>query len=243
MRRPNQAPDWMRRHQNVLPLELDVTDRGSVARCVEETIGRFGRIDVLLNNAGYGLNGPMEGATDAQKRRQFDVNVFGLIDVTNAVLPHMRSQRAGLIINISSIGGLIGMPISPLYIATKHAVEGLSESMRYELKPFGVRVKLVEPGGVRTDFIERSSVWTDHPDYTAHIKAAKKMAAELDSGLADPIDIARVIYKAATDPSDRLRYLAKPGPFIALYRMLPDSLWRRLIQWALARHGRSNASR
>ena len=197
--------------------------------------GSFGKIDVLLNNAGYGLNGPIEGATAKQMRHQFDVNFFGLIDVTNAVLPHMRQRRSGLIINISSIGGLIGIPISPLYIASKHAVEGLTESIRFELKLFGVRLKLIEPGGIKTDFVSRSSKWTEHPDYIDTIRAMKAMSEGLQDTMSDPREVAQVIFKAATDRSDKLRYLAKPGPYVLMYRLLPDRWWRGLIQGTLDR--------
>ncbi|MEM8823602.1 MAG: SDR family oxidoreductase [Pseudomonadota bacterium] len=226
----------------MFPVELDVTNRESIKVAVTAVVERFGQIDVLLNNAGYGLNGPLEGASNAQMRRQFDVNVFGLIDVTKAVLPAMRARRDGLILNVSSIGGLIGMPISPLYIATKHAVEGLTESMRLELQPFGIRVKLIEPGGIKTDFIARSSDWTDHPDYADHIQAAKAMTDALNDSLANPADVAKVIFRAATDPSERLRYLARPGPYVSLYRLLPDALWRSMIQAALRRQARSTGS-
>ncbi len=234
MRDTADAAPWMDA-QNVLPLPLDVTDHMSIESAVRGAKDFFGRIDVLLNNAGYGLNGPLEGATDQQIRRQFDVNFFGLIDVTKAVLPHMRAARSGLIMNVSSIGGLIGMPISPLYIASKHAVEGLSESMRFELKPFGVRVKIIEPGGIQTDFLSRSQQWTEHPAYAGAVAAAKQMTHALNGALPGPDGVVRVIYRAATDPTDRLRYLAKPGPYVALYRMLPDPLWRGMIQAALSR--------
>lgn len=234
MRNPENAPSWMR-HERVRILPLDVTDRATIRTTIDQAIGAFGKIDVLLNNAGYGLNGPMEGATARQMRHQFDVNFFGLIDVTNAVLPHMRQRRSGLIINISSIGGLIGMPISPLYIASKHAVEGLTESIRFELKPFGVRVKMIEPGGIKTDFVPRSSKWTEHPDYTDTIKAMKAMSEGLQDSMSDPREVAQVIFKAANDRSDKLRYLAKPGPYVLMYRLLPDRLWRGLIQGTLDR--------
>lgn len=235
MRNPGQAPDWTT-GPGITAQALDVTDKDSITAAVAATLDTFGQIDVLVNNAGFGLNGPVEGATDAQIRRQFDVNLFGLIDMTKAVLPSMRAKGSGLILNISSIGGLIGMPGAPLYISTKHAVEGLTESLRYELKPFGVRVKLIEPGGIKTDFISRSSDWATHPDYANQTNALRKMTAALDRNLADPRDVAKVILRAANDPSDRLRYLAKPGPYVMLHRILPDRIWRGMIQSVLNRH-------
>lgn len=220
---------------NVSTARIDVTSRDACVHGVEETLGRFGRIDVLFNNAGYGLNGPMEGATEAQMARQFDVNVLGVVRMTNAVLPHMRARRAGLILTTSSIGGRIGMPISPFYIASKHAVEGLIESARFELAPFGIRMKLIEPGGIRTDFVRRSAEWTHHAAYADYLRTAKAMSERLVEGSPDPSEVARVVLRAATDPSDRLRYLAKPGPYMTLHRLLPDRLWRGLILAALKR--------
>lgn len=223
---------------NVQVLTLDVIDKASIDTAVAQATERFGGIDVLVNNAGYGLNGPVEGASNEDMRRQFDVNFFGLIDVTNTVLPGMRERGHGLVINISSIGGRIGMPGAPFYISSKFAVEGLTESQRFELKPFGVRMKLIEPGGIKTDFISRSSRWTDHPDYADQIASTKQMAASLNDNLADPADVAKVVYRAATDRSERLRYTAKPGPYLMLYGLLSDRLWRGMIQSALNRHAR-----
>ncbi len=238
MRNPSDAEAWAKR-DNVATIALDVTDKVSITAAVAAATDRFGQIDVLLNNAGYGLNGPVEGATEDQIRRQFDVNFFGLIDVTTAVLPQMRRRKKGLILNVSSIGGMIGFPGAALYIASKHAVEGLVESWRYELKPHGIRMKLIEPGGIKTDFINRSSAWTDHPDYAAQISALKTMTKGLNDSLADPADVASVILRAAQDGSNRLRYLAKPGSYVLMNRLLPDRVWRGMIQFALDRQART----
>ena len=227
---------------NVLVAALDVSDRASIETAVEQALKRFGRIDVLVNNAGYGLNGPVEGATEGQMRAQFDVNVFGPIRVAQAVLPSMREKGAGLVVNVSSIAGMIGMPISPLYVASKHAVEGLSESMRFELKPFGIRVKLLQPGGTRTDFISRSAQWTSHGAYGDYVDAARAMTNSLDANLAPVSKVVDKLYDLVTDKSDRLRYTAAPGPYVIMNRLLPDALWRRLISSALAWHSRRAAN-
>lgn len=234
MRSPADAPPWMQ-GERCLVLPLDVSDRHAILAAVNAASTAFGHIDVLFNNAGYGLNGPVEGATDVDMFHQFDVNLFGQVRVMQAVLPQMRAQRSGLILTTSSIGGRIGFPTSPFYIASKHAVEGLIESARFELRPFGVRLKLIEPGGIKTDFSRRSARWTMHPDYAAQIEAGKSMAVDLLEGMPTPDKVAEVVYRAATDRTDRLRYLAKPGPYIALYRLLPDRLWRNMIQFALNR--------
>jgi NAD(P)-dependent dehydrogenase (short-subunit alcohol dehydrogenase family) len=240
MRDPSRARPWTRA-KNVITPAIDVTDQAACVRGAQQTIQHFGKIDVLFNNAGYGLNGPIEGATEEQMHRQFDVNLFGVVRMTNAVLPHMRRRRQGLILTTSSIGGLIGMPVAPLYISSKHAVEGLIESTRFELKPFGIRMKLIEPGGINTDFSRRSAVWTSHPDYLGYIEGAKAMSNSILEGMPKPEEVAKVVYRAANDSSERLRYLARPGMYITLYNLLPDWIWRRMIQGALRSAGRSGA--
>jgi NAD(P)-dependent dehydrogenase (short-subunit alcohol dehydrogenase family) len=240
MRRPNEAPDWMSGDRfEVLP--VDVTDQSSLDDAVAEAISAFGKIDVAFANAGYGLNGPIEGVTEDQMQRQFDVNVHGVARTIKAVAPDMRKRKDGVIITTSSIGGLIGMPLSPFYISTKHAVEGLVESARFEFAPFNIRMKLVEPGGIKTDFSRRSAEWADHPAYAEAISAGKKMAVDLLDSAPAPMHVAKVVYKAATDGSQRLRYLAKPGPYVAMYRILPDSWWRGMIQMALRNSAKSDS--
>ncbi|MFG2949737.1 SDR family oxidoreductase [Streptomyces adustus] len=147
--------------ENVLVSRLDVQDSASVTAAVDAGLERFGRIDVLLNNAGYGAYGLLEAIPMDKARRQFDVNVMGLLETTKAVLPHLRSNGGGTVINISSIGGKVTFPLGTLYHGTKFAVEGLSEALHYELAAVGVKVKLVEPGIVDTDFAGRSFDFTN----------------------------------------------------------------------------------
>ncbi|WP_395943503.1 oxidoreductase [Brevundimonas sp.] len=142
----------------VLSLALDVTDPAAITAGVEAAVARFGRIDILVNNAGYGHIGLFEELTAQDDRAQFDTNVFGLFDMTRAVLPIMRAQRSGHVFNISSGGGMVGGASGSIYCATKFAVEGFSESIAQELAPFGVHVTIVEPGFFRTDFLDASSV-------------------------------------------------------------------------------------
>jgi NAD(P)-dependent dehydrogenase (short-subunit alcohol dehydrogenase family) len=137
---------------------LDVTDQTSIQTAVQSGLEVFGRIDVLVNNAGYGLLGAVEEVSDQQIRDQFETNVFGLLNVTRAVIPTLRKQGSGHILNISSMGGRLTVPTMGLYHASKFAVEGLSESLAYELKPFGIKVTIVEPGGFDTDFANRSLI-------------------------------------------------------------------------------------
>jgi NAD(P)-dependent dehydrogenase (short-subunit alcohol dehydrogenase family) len=198
---------------NVLVTRLDVTDAGSIATAVGEGIARFGRIDVLLNNAGYGAYGPLEAFSTERIRRQFDTNVIGLLEVTKAVLPHMRANRAGTIVNISSIGGQITFPLGTLYHGTKFAVEGLSEALHYELEPFGIRVRIVEPGMIRTDFGGRSfdfAMDEGVADYGPTAAAMGRLFGKLAADPSAPEIVAGVIWAAANDTSKRLRFSAGP---------------------------------
>lgn len=155
-RNPADVADIAAAHERCLALALDVTDRRQIATVVEQAEARFGGIDVLVNNAGYGYRGAVEEADEEEIRRLFDTNFFGLVFMTQAVLPGLRARRQGHIVNISSTAGRIAYPGSGYYAASKFAVEGLSDALRKELQPLGIGVMLVEPGGFRTDFSGRS---------------------------------------------------------------------------------------
>lgn len=151
--------------ENVVTVALDVTEKDQVQAAVDKAVNEFGRIDVLVNNAGIGYFGAVEESNEVEVRRMFDINFWGLMDVTNAVLPHMRERKAGHIINISSIGGLASFPALGYYHATKYAVEGISESLSQELAPYNIHVSLIEPGPFRTDWAGRSSEKTESTLY------------------------------------------------------------------------------
>lgn len=157
-RQPKAVEDALGRHDNLLAVALDVNDEAQVAAATAAAIARFGRIDVLLNNAGYGLLGAVEESSGREVEQLFATNVFGLLSVTRAVLPHMRGQRSGHVINISSIGGYASYPGWGVYCATKFAVEALTESLAYELAPLGVHATVVEPGFFRTEFLADNSL-------------------------------------------------------------------------------------
>src|ERR1700730_13627142 len=166
---------------SLLTLPLDVTSAAQAAAAVSATLARFGRIDSLVNDAGRGLLGAVEEVSDAEARTVFDVNVFGLLTVTRAILPVMRAQGAGTIINISSSGGFIGRAGWGVYCATKFAVEGLSESMGHELAPLGIQVTAIEPGAFRTNFLDDSSLVTAEArieDYTGTAGAIRQWAEQ-----------------------------------------------------------------
>jgi NAD(P)-dependent dehydrogenase (short-subunit alcohol dehydrogenase family) len=167
-RNPQTVSDAIGIHPNLLAVALDVTSEEQAQEAASAAIERFGKIDILVNNAGYGLLGAVEEASAEEIERMYATNVFGLLKVTRAVLPHMRRQRSGHILNISSIGGYTGYPGWGVYCSTKFAVEGLSESMAVELEPLGIKVTVVEPGFFRTDFLHDNSLVVSPasiPDY------------------------------------------------------------------------------
>jgi len=193
---------------NVLVTRLDVTDKPSIQKAVAAGIQKFGKIDVLVNNAGYGALGALEASTEEQVKQQFDVNVFGLIAVTKAVLPGMRQQRSGVIVNVSSVGGRVTFPFSSLYHATKFAVEGLTESIQYELNPFAISLKIVEPGGYKTEFSGRSMTLFSNEGLDDYQSAFDKFIKMLDHWpMSENLgEVADAIYEAATDNTEKLRY-------------------------------------
>ncbi len=210
MRNPADGVE-LAKHRQVRVLQLDVTDSSSVERAVAETLEHFGRIDSVVNNAGYGLFGPFETASDEQIQRQFATNVDGVFAVTRAVLPAMRRQGSGTIINVASLGGLIATPFFSLYNATKFAIVGFTESLSYELAPLGIRAKFIAPGGVATDFAGRSLTRTFADGDPAYGNSLSKAMAALNArrtNYSSPEFIAEIIFEAATDGADQVMYLA-----------------------------------
>jgi len=193
-------------------VQLDVTDDTSVKNAIDHIISEAGRIDVLANNAGYSLGGALEDLSMEEIKSQYETNLFGLIRVTQAVLPTMRKQRSGRILNISSGAGIFGFPVHSAYVSTKFAVEGLSESIAYELEPFGIKVILIEPGFVRTNFIRAMVVAKKAQDpaspYSELMQKLMVNASELAKNASDADFVANIILDAASNPSPRLRYLA-----------------------------------
>ena len=234
MREPLKA-DASLKHPQISLFALDVTNADSIADALKSALSRYQKIDVLLNNAGYGLFGPLEASSPQQVQQQFATNVFGLIAVTQQMLPAMRAVGGGMIINVSSIVGRMALPYASSYIATKFAVEGLSESIRYELEPFNIRVKIIEPGSISTEFGKGSMQTAISEPYRTSMNKFLALFAKRNSAGAKPEDVAKIIYRAANDPGNRLRYLAKPGPFFRLNRILPDAIWRRLLVKAMVK--------
>ena len=195
----------------VVFLPLDVTDDQSVAAAVAEVLARSGRIDVLVNNAGLGIAGAAEESSVEQAQALFDTNLFGAIRMTRAVLPPMRMQGGGRIINLSSVLGLVPAPFGALYAATKHAMEGYSESLDHEVREHGIRVLLVEPAYTRTSF-DANAVTVDQPlsIYAARRQVGEGIISEAIKGGDEPSVVGKVIVAAATDSRPKLRYPAGP---------------------------------
>jgi len=234
MRRP-QVSD----QANVIHPYLDVLEPESITAAVKQTLDTFGPIDVVVNNAGYGLVGPFEATTPEQVEQQFGTNVLGLMAVTRAVLPSMRQRRQGCIVNISSIGGRLTLPLFSLYHSSKWAVEGFSESLQYELRAFNIRVKLIEPGPIQTEFYGRSADFGDTsqwPDYDALMQRVSPRLKQMGSDGSPPEVTAEVIYRAATDGFWRLRYPAggNASVLLGLRKLLPDAIFFAMIRRIMA---------
>jgi NAD(P)-dependent dehydrogenase (short-subunit alcohol dehydrogenase family) len=222
-------------------LQLDLTDEDSVEACVKSIIEREGRIDILVNNAGYGSYGAIEDIPISEARRQFEVNLFGLARLTQAVLPSMRAKRFGRIVNISSIAGKIYTPFGGWYHATKFAVEGFSDCLRLEVEPFGINVVVVEPGGIKTEW---GTIAAEHLRKTsgsgAYAEAANKAANSMrrryqGDRLSPPSLIADVILEAVVARKPRTRYAVGFGakPMLTMRRWLSDRMFDRLIKRAM----------
>ena len=192
-------------------VQLDVTDDASVAAAVSTVVQRAGRIDILVNNAGAGVFGAAEETSTAQAQQLFDTNFFGLVRLTREVLPHLRAQRSGRIINIGSVLGFLPSPYGSLYAASKHAVEGYSESLDHETREFGVRVSVVEPGYTNTSF-EANATDADSPidSYAPVREHVKQVIAKAIRAGDDPAVVAQAVLKAASSRTPKLRYPAGP---------------------------------
>jgi NAD(P)-dependent dehydrogenase (short-subunit alcohol dehydrogenase family) len=193
-----------------LALMLDVTNEKNVHEAVAAAEQRTGGIDVLINNAGYGLVGGVEEASLDEIRTQFEVNVFGAVSMMQAVLPFMRSRKAGRIVNVTSVSGLVGWPSLGIYSGSKFALEGISETLALELAPLGIKLILIEPGGLRTDFASRSRQQTARvlQDYEATVGACRKILTEhAGHEPGDPARAAQIILDVATSESPPLRLL------------------------------------
>lgn len=214
-------------------LDLDVTSDDSVSAAVGCVIERFGRLDVLINNAGIGAAGAAEESSVAQDQKVFDINFFGFVRMTKAVLPHMRAAGSGRIINVSSVVGFVPAPYMASYAATKHAIEGYSESVDHEVREHGIRVLLVEPAYTRTGFDTKANQpEAPLPTYAVQRHAFDDAMARAMAGGDDPAIVANAIVAAVTDPKPKLRYTAgsTAGRVSTLRRFVPTRVFDRQIR-------------
>ncbi|HEY8563777.1 MAG TPA: SDR family oxidoreductase [Pyrinomonadaceae bacterium] len=232
MRAPEKAGD-LQRIADVETFRLDVTDTDSIKQAIADVLDKFGRIDAVLNNAGYAVVGAFEAASEEQIRRQFETNVFGVMNVTREILPYFRAEKRGLIVNVASVGGRMTFPLYSLYNSTKWAVEGFSESLQYELEPFNIRVKIIEPGPIRTDFYDRSTDVAAKEGLHAYdwfLDRALPNMKKAGESAPDGAVVAEKIFEAVTDNSKKLRYGVNTKGILAARRLLPDWAFFRVIK-------------
>lgn len=232
MRDPAAAGDLAER-DDVDVLALDVSDQASVDRATADAIALRGRVDAVVNNAGFAVSGVFEATSDAQIAREFEVNVFGLMRVTRAFIPHFRENRAGTFVQVSSVGGRITFPLFSTYHATKWAVEGFSESLQYELDQFGIDIRVIEPGVIVTDFYGRSADRADSshlPDYAAFAGNVERvtMASASKAGPMEPV--VRAIVDAASGSGPFRRAVGWPAYIVRLRRWLPEKMYLSAVR-------------
>ncbi|HEV7184431.1 MAG TPA: oxidoreductase [Leifsonia sp.] len=225
----------------IRPLAMDITDDQPIRAGIEQILAETGRIDVLVNNAGYGSYGAVEDIPMEEARRQFDVNVFGAARLTQLVLPHMRQQHSGTIVNITSMGGKITTPLGAWYHATKFALEAISDALRMEVKPFGIDVVIIEPGGIKTEWPTIAAdnvraVSSSGPYAPQGNAVAQSLTSELTTRRSSPPElIAKTITKAVTSRRPKTRYAVGFGarPLIFLHDVLPDRTFDALMRRAV----------
>lgn len=233
--------------ERITPLRLDVTDEANMAASVQEVLTKAGRIDALVNNAGYAQAGPMEEVSMDEVRRQFETNTFGALRMAQLVLPTMRAQGTGRIVNVSTMGGRLVIPFIGLYNASKFALEAMSDALRMETRPFGVRVILIEPGGVRTNFSAAANqnaqqhIANTNSPYYRFLVPFTRLIGQIEGMSSTPERIAVVILRALTTRNPRARYIATPDARVMLALMLRmsdgmrDAMWSRMLGLRVAR--------
>jgi NAD(P)-dependent dehydrogenase (short-subunit alcohol dehydrogenase family) len=228
-------PETLKGITAALILPLDVTNQESVDNAVNLTIQQFGKIDILVNNAGYGLRGVVEEVPAEKVQQIFDVNLFGALRMIRAVTPHMREQGSGRIINISSIAGKLATPVNGIYSATKFALEGLSDSLRLELAPFGIQVILIEPGAIKSRFDETASKLgvmdqiRESSPYKLIYQRNARFASSVRTSESGPEVVTAVIMQAMEARKPKARYLAGVNFAIRMAIIFRDALWDTIL--------------
>jgi NAD(P)-dependent dehydrogenase (short-subunit alcohol dehydrogenase family) len=218
----------------LLVIVLDITDESQTIKAAQQAIDKFGRIDVLVNNAGYGILSAVEEATDSEVRKNYDANVFGLLNVTRSVLPYLRRQRSGHVINLSSVGGLTGIAGWGLYGSTKFAIEGITEALSFELAPLGIFATAVEPGFFRTDFLDASSLTTTTniiADYAETVGKMRSFAAEVNHKQpGSAIKLADAIFKLGHSEKPPV-HLPLGKDTLAMFKEKIDNFNKNIAEW------------
>lgn len=237
MRKPDKCVD-LQNIADIATFRLDVTDVASITETIGGVVEKFGRIDAVVNNAGFAVVGPFEAATQEQIEKQMDTNVYGVMNVCRDILPYFREQKRGTIVNVASMGGRITFPLYSIYHASKWALEGFSEALQYEIREFGIKVKIIEPGPIKTDFYDRSMSISKKEGLTAYDSfVARAMPNLQKAGETGPDGavVAETIYRAVTDDSWKMRYPVNSRAILAARRFLPDALFLPLIRKAVLR--------
>jgi NAD(P)-dependent dehydrogenase (short-subunit alcohol dehydrogenase family) len=232
-RKPEQLEDLIQQYPEAKALRLDVTKPQEIQAAIDTGIATFGRIDVLVNNAGYGTMGAIEEIGDDIVRQQYETNVFGALNAIRAILPQMRQQRSGYILNLSSVGGVVSFPGSGIYCSTKFALEGISEALAAEVAPLGIKIIIVEPGAFRTDFSGRSLVvsGTQIADYEQTVGAMRQWLRDIDGKQpGDPLKAAAAMIKAVESEDPPLRLALGADAVEAINNKL-DSVRSQLESW------------
>lgn len=221
--------------ENVKLFTLDVTNSESIQKVIADAIECFGGIDVIVNNAGYGGVGIFEAAQKEQIQRQFDTNVFGVMNVIREILPYFRKRKEGCIINISSIAGFVTFPIYSIYNASKFALEGFTEALQFEIRPFNIRVKNIEPGAIKTDFYARSQDLFKKEgltDYDNYAQIAFANTQKVGNDAPGPDVVVKKIYQAATDTTYRLRFPAgiQAKAVLIARKILPFNWFKAIVR-------------
>lgn len=235
MRTPDRAED-LQKIVDIECIRLDVTDIDSIKAAIAETLDKFGRIDAVVNNAGFAVVGPFEAATQEQIERQMEVNVYGVMNVCREILPYFREQKRGYIVNVASMGGRMTFPLYSIYHASKWALEGFSEALQYEVKQFGIKVKIIEPGPIKTDFYDRSQSVTKKEGLTAYDSFVERALASIQHAGETAPDgrvVAETIYQAVSDGSWKMRYPVNSRLILTARRLLPDLLFLPIVRKAV----------
>jgi NADP-dependent 3-hydroxy acid dehydrogenase YdfG len=225
-----QSVDAFKHYENIRPFKVDVVDIKNIKSTVDEIVNFYGGIDVLFNNAGYALAGAFEATSEEDVRNQFETNVFGVMNMTRAILPHFRKKKSGTILNTTSSGGILTFPLYSIYNSTKFAIEGFMEALQYELRSFNINIKNLEPGSVKSEFTKNITFVSNHDYADYSIKVQHNMIASYKNA-ATADTVAKVAFTAATDQKVKLRYPATSQAKLGFFMrwLLPLNTFNRIM--------------